>query len=89
MNIKERPLAAINHKKVDRIPTGYRGIDYLSQSLFKHFGFKDYNILEYRESGGRSDKRKHKSGEMFYVISGRGVIKVGSEEAKLKAGTVI
>lgn len=39
--------------------------------------------------GGRSDKRKHKSGEMFYVISGRGVIKVGSEEARLKAGTVI
>ena len=49
MNIKERILAAINHKKVDKIPTGYRGIDYVSQSLLKHFGFKDFNIKKYRK----------------------------------------
>lgn len=49
MNIKERVLAAINHKKVDKIPTCYRGIDFLSRSLFKHYRFKEYNILEYRK----------------------------------------
>lgn len=41
MNIKDRILAAIKFKFVDRIPTAYRGLPYLSESLMKYFGFKD------------------------------------------------
>ena len=38
MNKKERVLAAINFKTVDRIPTMFRSISYISISLMKKFG---------------------------------------------------
>lgn len=46
MNIKQRVKAAINFKPVDRIPTMYRGIDYLTKSLMKHFGFGNDSKIE-------------------------------------------
>lgn len=39
--------------------------------------------------GGRSDETDHKEGEMFYVISGKGLIRVGDEQAELTAGTAV
>lgn len=38
---------------------------------------------------GKSDETEHKEGEMFYVISGKGFIKVGEEESELTPGTAI
>jgi len=38
---------------------------------------------------GRSDEADHIEGEMFYVISGRGIIRVGKEEAELVPGTAV
>ncbi len=49
MKIKQRVLAAVNFKKVDKIPTAYRGIGYLSESLYKYFGFKNYTIEKYKK----------------------------------------
>lgn len=45
MNKKERVLAAINFKEVDKIPVTYRGLKYVSESLLKYFGFKDNKIF--------------------------------------------
>ena len=46
MNKKERAISAIKFKGVDRIPTAYRGIDYLSRSLMKYLGFNNYSNIE-------------------------------------------
>lgn len=43
MNKKQRALAAIKHKSVDRIPTMFRAIGYISKSLMEHFGIGDSN----------------------------------------------
>jgi len=45
MNKKERVLAAVNFKGVDRIPTSYRGLKYVSESLLKYFGFEEYTVF--------------------------------------------
>jgi uroporphyrinogen decarboxylase len=45
MNKKERVLAAINFKEVDKIPTSYRGLKYISESLLKHFGIPDHSVF--------------------------------------------
>jgi len=42
MNKKERVIAAINFKTVDRIPTHYRGIPFLTENLMKYYGIEDY-----------------------------------------------
>jgi quercetin dioxygenase-like cupin family protein len=39
--------------------------------------------------GGQSDDHTHEEGEMFYVISGRGRIAVGREEAEVSAGSAV
>ncbi len=39
--------------------------------------------------GGKSEEADHIEGEMFYVISGSGLIGVGNEEAKLISGTAV
>ena len=51
MNKKERFLAAVNFKGVDRIPTSYRGIDFVSESLLKYFKINEpENLLKnYKE----------------------------------------
>jgi len=41
MNKKERVLAAINLKEVDKIPTSYRASNYLSENLMKYFKIED------------------------------------------------
>lgn len=41
MNAKERALAAIKLKDVDKIPSSYRGLDNLSIRLNKYFGFDE------------------------------------------------
>lgn len=46
MDKKERLKAAINLKKVDRIPTSYRGSDYISKKLMKYFGLNNPDNLE-------------------------------------------
>lgn len=46
MNIKERVLAAVNFSGIDRIPTAYRGIDYLTGELFKYLGLGNFDNLE-------------------------------------------
>ncbi len=46
MNIKERALAAVNFSGVDRIPTTYRGIDYLTESLFKYLGLGSFDNIQ-------------------------------------------
>ncbi len=51
MNIKERIKNAVNFKSVDRIPTAYRGIPYLSKSLMKYFGYKDNGNLMHEYKG--------------------------------------
>ena len=42
-------MAAVNRKKVDKIPTAYRGIDYLTKSIYKYFGFENHNIKDYKK----------------------------------------
>lgn len=37
MNTKERVVSSIKFKSVDKIPTMYRAINFLSRKLFKHF----------------------------------------------------
>ncbi|MDO9464429.1 MAG: cupin domain-containing protein [bacterium] len=39
--------------------------------------------------GGKSEEHKHIEGEMFYVVSGKGSIKVGEEIEDVTAGTAI
>ncbi len=41
MNRKERIIAAIGLKDVDKIPSTFRANDYLSQKLMEYFGFSD------------------------------------------------
>lgn len=41
INKKERVIAAINHKEVDKIPTTYRGTKYISEALMKYFKIED------------------------------------------------
>lgn len=41
MNIKERVLAAVDFKEVDRIPTTYRGVGVFSESLMKFLKIED------------------------------------------------
>ena len=43
MNLKERFISSIKMKPVDRIPTSYRGVHSLTESLMKYF---DINIEE-------------------------------------------
>ena len=38
---------------------------------------------------GRSDDHEHVEGEMFYVVSGKGRIKVGEETAEVTPGTAV
>ena len=45
MNKKERVRAAINFKNVDKIPTIYRGIKFVSESLMEYYHFQDYKDL--------------------------------------------
>jgi hypothetical protein len=45
MNKKERIYAAVGYKGVDRIPTTYRGLKTVSESLLRHFGFQDYTVF--------------------------------------------
>jgi hypothetical protein len=48
MNKKERLLKATQFKKVDRIPTFYRGTDYISQKLYSHFKIRtDDDLSKY------------------------------------------
>ena len=46
MNNKENVLNSINLKSVDKIPTTYRGLDYITKSLFKHFGLHEIDDFE-------------------------------------------
>ncbi len=46
MNKKERLFRAIKLQNVDRIPTTYRGNDYISKELMKYFGIKSSDKLE-------------------------------------------
>lgn len=39
--------------------------------------------------GGKSDEHEHMEGEMFYVISGKGLINVGREQEELVPGTAV
>ena len=39
--------------------------------------------------GGKSNDAKHVEGEMFYVLCGKGCIRVGEEEEELTPGTAI
>ena len=39
--------------------------------------------------GGMSDEHAHEEGEMFYVVTGKGMVKVGSEEEKLSEGKAV
>jgi len=39
--------------------------------------------------GERSDDHAHEEGEMFYVLTGKGRIQVGDEEAELRPGTAV
>jgi hypothetical protein len=45
MNKKERIYAAVGFKGVDRVPTTYRGLKPVSESLLKYFGFDDYAVF--------------------------------------------
>ena len=52
MEIKERIIAAIELKSVDRIPTSYRGTKHINIKLYDHFGFNDYDnslVENYKE----------------------------------------
>ncbi|MFC1676757.1 cupin domain-containing protein [Planctomycetota bacterium] len=40
-------------------------------------------------AGGKSDDHKHHEGEMFYVVSGCGRIRVGGEVEELVPGTIV
>lgn len=46
MTKKERVLAAIKLKYVDKIPTHYRGIDFLTQKLMKYYGIEKFQNIE-------------------------------------------
>ena len=46
MNKKERVYAAIDFKTVDRIPTIYRGLPFLTEKLMIFFGIRDYKNFE-------------------------------------------
>jgi len=46
MKKKDRLKAAIDFKNVDRIPTSYRGSDYISKKLADFFGIKDSSNLK-------------------------------------------
>lgn|GEM_PF-584268 len=69
MKIKERVIAAINLKTVDKIPTSFRASNYLSESLMRYFGIeqpedfgKNYKTLlgkmgaDFWSSGSKIDK---------------------------------
>jgi uroporphyrinogen decarboxylase len=45
MNKKQRVLAAIQHREVDRIPTTYRGLKFVSESLMNHFGIAQPDVF--------------------------------------------
>jgi hypothetical protein len=45
MNKKERVLAAVHFKGVDRVPTSYRGLKHVSESLLRYFGFEEYTLF--------------------------------------------
>ena len=46
MNKKERVLAAINFKSIDRIPSAYRAIDVLTESIIKYFKIEGFDTVE-------------------------------------------
>ena len=39
--------------------------------------------------GSQSDDHKHEEGEMFYVLSGMGSIRIGDEVEKVEPGTAV
>ena len=41
MTKRERVLAAVQHKEVDRVALTFRASKFLTTMLMKHFGFKD------------------------------------------------
>ena len=43
MNSKERVIAAINHKKPDRVPCDFSAAGTMMEKLRKHYGYSDYN----------------------------------------------
>jgi uroporphyrinogen-III decarboxylase len=45
MNKKQRVLAAIQRREVDRIPTSYRGLKFVSESLMRYFGIAQPDIF--------------------------------------------
>ena len=45
MTSKERVLAAMNHRKPDRVPVDYWAHAEVNKTLLEHFGFKDYESL--------------------------------------------
>lgn len=40
-------------------------------------------------AGGMDPQKPHREDEMYYVVSGRGRMKVGAEDAEVSAGSVI
>jgi len=46
MNKKERVLAAINFKNIDKIPSAYRGIEFLTESIIKYFKIEGFDTVE-------------------------------------------
>ena len=58
INKKERVIAAINHKEVDKIPTTYRGTKYISEALMKYFKIEEFRLL-----GGQSNK------DNFFILA--------------------
>ena len=45
--------------------------------------------LYYLPAGGRDDQKPHELDEVYYVISGRGRLKVGAEDLPVEPGTVV
>lgn len=45
MNKKERVRNAVRFKEVDRIPSSYRGLKPISESLMRHFGIEEYKVF--------------------------------------------
>jgi uroporphyrinogen decarboxylase len=45
VNRKERVISAIGFQGVDRIPSSYRGLKPITESLMKHFGIEGYKVF--------------------------------------------
>jgi mannose-6-phosphate isomerase-like protein (cupin superfamily) len=71
------PEPFIRKLKVLLSPSLHAGLDSIAAGL---------TILP---QGGRSDEHEHEEGEMFYVVLGEGMIKVGDEEENMSEGTAV